>query len=348
MSVLRIPADYDDAFSHMLGFGLASILEDAAEDRICRLWWSGRHTLMVETNDEITEMECAHIVRAHAERWNKSQWLNARGSYAGKGKTVATLSPRIGTVAGREEWVALERDRRDAIDSLQTTLDEHYIGALGEPSYWSLNRTKATPEIQQKFGASLWEMTPRNRGNEFVTMRLLKLASIVTARTAEKVHSGLFGLTNVDELAGTEDSHTPTGLKVPSRTDNARAWCALLGFSNCSVYRSVHYETSPTAGFIRHDSGGGPRWHVVLPLTEKPWTLAKYRSIMRSYALAYVGENALHLDQDSLADSTATLYAELCRRLQDQGLQYCMLFQRHGTQAKSPEYWLLRGQLIRL
>ena len=179
-------------------------------------------------------------------------------------------------------------------------------------------------------------------------MRLLKLASIVTARTAEKVHSGLFGLTNVDELAGTEDSHTPTGLKVPSRTDNARAWCALLGFSNCSVYRSVHYETSPTAGFIRHDSGGGPRWHVVLPLTEKPWTLAKYRSIMRSYALAYVGENALHLDQDSLADSTATLYAELCRRLQDQGLQYCMLFQRHGTQAKSPEYWLLRGQLIRL
>ena len=43
MSVLRIPADYDDAFSHMLGFGLASILEDAVEDRICRLWWSGRH-----------------------------------------------------------------------------------------------------------------------------------------------------------------------------------------------------------------------------------------------------------------------------------------------------------------
>ena len=27
MSVLRIPADYDDAFSHMLGFGLASILK---------------------------------------------------------------------------------------------------------------------------------------------------------------------------------------------------------------------------------------------------------------------------------------------------------------------------------
>lgn len=29
------------------------------------------------------------------------------------------------------------------------------------------------------------------QGNEFVTMRLLKLASIITARTAEKVHSGL-------------------------------------------------------------------------------------------------------------------------------------------------------------
>ena len=179
-------------------------------------------------------------------------------------------------------------------------------------------------------------------------MRLLKLASIITARTAEKVHSGLFGLTNVDELAGTEDSHTPTGLKVPSRTDNARAWCALFGFSNCPVYRSVHYETSPTAGFIRHDSGGGPSWHVVLPLTEKPWTLAKYRSVIRSYALDYVGENALHLDQDSLSDSTVALYAELCRWLRDQGLRYCMLFQRHGTQAKSPEYWLLRGQLIRL
>ena len=162
------------------------------------------------------------------------------------------------------------------------------------------------------------------------------------------MHSGLFGLTNVDELAGTEDSHTPTGLKVPSRTDNARAWCALFGFSNCPVYRSVHYETSPTAGFIRHDSGGGPSWHVVLPLTEKSWTLAKYRSVIRSYALDYVGENALHLDQDSLSDSTVALYAELCRWLRDQGLRYCMLFQRHGTQAKSPEYWLLRGQLIRL
>ncbi|CDL71080.1 CRISPR-associated Csb3 family domain protein [Bifidobacterium animalis subsp. lactis CECT 8145] len=83
-------------------------------------------------------------------------------------------------------------------------------------------------------------------------------------------------------------------------------------------------------------------------MTEKSWTLAKYRSVIRSYALDYVGENALHLDQDSLSDSTVALYAELCRWLRDQGLRYCMLFQRHGTQAKSPEYWLLRGQLIRL
>lgn len=348
MSVLRIPADYDDAFSHMLGLGLASILEDAAEDRICRLWWGGRHNLMVETSDDMDEMACARIVHAHAERWYKSPWLNARGSYDGKGKAVATLSPRIGAVAGREEWVALERDRCDAIDSLQTILDERYIGALGESSYWSLNRAKAAPDIQQKFGASLWEMTPRNRGNEFVTMRLLKLASIVTARSEEKVHLGLFGLTNVDELAGAEDSHTPTGLKVPSRTDNARAWCALFGFSNCPVYRSVHYETSPTAGFVRRDSGGGLGWHVILPLMEKPWALAKYRSVMRSYALDYVGEHARHPNQDSLAGPMSALYEELCQWLQDQGLRYCMLFQRHGTQAKSPEYWLLRGRLVQL
>ena len=52
--------------------------------------------------------------------------------------------------------------------------------------------------------------------------------------------------------------------------------------------------------FIRHDSGGGPSWHVVLPLTEKSWTLAKYRSVIRSYALDYVDRNVLDFFYEGL------------------------------------------------
>lgn len=363
MSVLRIPADYDDAFSHMLGFGLASILEDAVEDRICRLWWSGRHTLMVETNDEITEMECAHIVRAHAERWHKSQWLNARGSYNGKEKTVATLSPHIGKVIGREGWRTLEDDRSRAIDALQTALDERYIGALGEPSYWSLKRTKSfsnigPEDIMQDDGASLWEMTYRVGGREFVTDRLRKLANILSKRSYEEVHSGLFGQTVVDELhdekKGKDDSGaslTPTGLRVRSYTDNAQAWCALFGFSLFPLYKSVHHEASPTAGFVRQQNSERRFWQVVLPLVETPWTLAKYRSVIRSWALVCAVDCIDIWHDNSSWDDNLLLQedTDIHAWLRQQGLRYCMLFTRFEVKPQNTtEYWLLRGQLVRL
>lgn len=75
-------------------------------------------------------------------------------------------------------------------------------------------------------------MVTRNQGQEFVQGRLLPLAQKVAERSVQAVQDGLMGKDIVDEAGkNSATSRTATGLHAPSKTDNARAWCALMGVS---------------------------------------------------------------------------------------------------------------------
>ena len=134
---------------------------------------------------------------------------------------------------------------------MQTAGDYRYFGALGQPSYWSGKKNK--DDLQSDNGASRWEMVTRNQGKEFVRDRLLPLSQIVAARSVDEVRDGLLGLRIEDEAGKNEaTSRTATGLHAPSKTDNARAWCALIGVSAFPTRISTDGSHASTAGQLQN------------------------------------------------------------------------------------------------
>lgn len=368
---LEIEGRFDEAFMHLYVVGLASILEDADQQRICRLWWKDREHAMLETSDDVTWEECARIVHEHANRWNNSVSLHARGIYVDSKETKkkskngvdssrATLSPRLGTPNNAENWQKLEYNRQCAIDGLTTLLDRRYIGSLGEPSYWSGDTSSNgyTPDR----GASRWEMVTRNRGQEFISGRLLPLAQSVSERTDAAVSSGLRGVTVCDETGkDKDDSRTPTGLRRPSQTDNAKAWCALFGVSVFPVFKSIGALKASTAAFFQL-AYQNP--FAILPIWEEKWvsdeegvgnhwTLEKYRSIVRSAHLLQVGiseaQSKRETSQVIEVSHRQLLEQKAMQWLRSQGVMGCMLFSQYVSDNKTaPERWLQKGEFIPL
>lgn len=365
-SELELRGHCNDAFTHLLLVGLASILEDADEERTCEIWWNGsEYRAHIRTNDDDLDWNaCAHIVHEHARRWHESSWLGASGTYSGSAKR-ATLSPRLGMSSTREGWESLQHDRCEAIDALQTILDRRYVGALGEPAYWagSMDAREYTPDR----GASRWEMVPRNRGQEFVTGRLVPLARAIADRTDEQIAEGLAGDSVVDEIGKNKsDSRSSTGLRPPSAVDNAQVWCALFGVSAFPVFRSTQTKRGPTTALFQV-KGRNP--FAVLPLWDEPWTLQRYRAVVRSQALLIVAlESVLGIPKaaektkegetreeektknDIDARLLTTANVQKSRKwLIDKGVETCMLFPQSVSNNKSaPERWLLQGKALSL
>ena len=69
---LIINGRYDEAFSHLLLFGLASILEDADDSRICTIRWIDRTHAGIDVSDNLSWEDCATVIRDHAHRWSMS------------------------------------------------------------------------------------------------------------------------------------------------------------------------------------------------------------------------------------------------------------------------------------
>ena len=356
-SELVLQGRFDDAFAHLLLVGLASILEDASPERDCEIWWRDYEHACIRANDDLVWLSVARIVREHAMRWHKSVWLKANGVYSAdesgrsrKNKTSeappirATLSPRLGTPSSRKRWESLQHDRIEAIDALQTVLDRRYVGSLGEPSYWS----GKYPDR----GASRWEMVPRNSGQEFVTGRLVPLAKNVAGRTDEQVSNGLQGRTLVDEIGQNKaDSHSPTGLHHPSAADNAQVWCALFGVSTFPVAKSTQEKETSTAAFFQVR---GQTPYAVLPLWDEPWTLQRYRAVVRSRAL-------LNIDLDHVLNGesgesgrngkrllTTTELSQSSRWLIAKGVRLCVLFSQYVSFDKFADRWLQKGEALTL
>lgn len=352
---LEINGRYDDAFIHLLLVGFASLLEDADDQRTCLIWWKNRGTAVLRPSDDLSWEDCAAIVQAHAKRWRGSPWLNASGAYSDGKKKYATLSPRFKTPSSPDKWRLLEQDRAQAIDTLQTGLDYRFIGALGEPSYWSSKSAKSD------VGASQWDMTPRNGGQEFIAGRLIPLAEAVCKRDISQIIGGLLGTTITDEIdtlkKQTNDESkkfTANGLRSPSITDNVRAWCALFGFSAFPVMKSTTSGRGDITAAFGQIAGRDP--FVVLPIWLKPWTLDRYRAVARSNALVIIGIGADEgmdlIASESKQDihirsgSTLATMKQSKKWLKNKGVECCMLFQQYKELVKAPNVWLMKGHPV--
>lgn len=333
MTGLVLPSDPALAFDHLAGYGLAAILE--AEGAAPRLAWSDELETHLVLSGATWDEAGTAVVR-HAQRaLEPSSWVQADGMSGGG--TAGLFSPRV-AVMGRAEVAAWYEGRNRVVDGLiasRSRLDLAMIGALGEPSYWSFDRDSARPD----FGASRWEMKTRNQGQEFVTHRLRRLATIVAARDLGTVLGGLRGDAVVDEDAGgRRDSRTPTGLMPPGPVDSARAWCALWGLS---LFAVVHRRSGPsrTAGH----AGSHTRGVFYLPVMTRAWPLPRLRSVLRSASLSIAATGDLP-SGGAASPAQASLAWEWLRRHGAQTVVRFPVFRSANVSA--PERWAERGELI--
>ena len=287
--MIRVPSDTNDFFDLFFVIGLSQILEAAAGAPVALHWDALSPDAVIEGAGDLTE--AAGLVHEHARRHAGTEtWVGAVGDQ--EGRTRGVLSPRVGRFGDAAAWRHWQAERHRVIDTIapEDGADLRFVGGLGEPAYWCVGRTGPQPER----GASEWEMKTRNRGEEFVQNRLHDLARRVSARDAKAVESGLLGATTVDEAGkNSVTSRTPTGLRPPGITDNARAWCALWGLSAFPV-RPVAPTATVTAPYSR--TAAAPREPgarlVGVPVVSAPVTLASYRAIVRGAHLAEVTSHA--------------------------------------------------------
>lgn len=335
--MVQMELDIRDAFDHLFLIGLASIVESETGARSF-IHWRNWKTACLETGGVDSEKELAASVLDHARRAAESRWLTTTCSLS-VGKR-SPLSPRIGKLASREQFQELEEARRELIDSIgrDDRLTRRLIGALGRPSDWSLNRSG---EINPDAGASAWDMKTRNRGEEFIQNRLAILGRAVASRTTDGVVKGLLGTSVVDEAGSNAlTSRTPTGLRSPGVTDNARAWCALWGLSTLPTVPVVAGRgeaASRTAGAVR--GPGGDVWFY-LAIIQQSTTVAAFRAIARSEALARQAAWASGLDPSRLNRSDS-------RWLAEHGLTSFVVFHRSKSDNQNaPESWAESGRVV--
>jgi len=325
--------------SHMALYGLAAIAEDGGLEGVRLSWSGGMQTRPVLSAPRATPDVIGEVVRSHAHRLAAPDAWPARNLSDDSPRAV--MSPRIGVIAERSGWQALQTRRHEALDRLtaaRSLLDLRLIAALGEPCYWRFNRQG---QRLQDDGASRLEMQPRNQGSEFVGNRLRPLAVAVAARTPSAVSDGLQGRQVRDEI-GKDDpaSRTPTGFAVPGPVDNALAWCALWGISQFPIaYRNQRFAN--TSGHL----GAGTAGSFYVPVWQGTWRAARLRSIIAAGPLRRFAETGGKPDG---ADQ-AGLSGEAERRwLADRGITAVVRFpvKRFGSDS-APERRAMRGDILK-
>lgn len=301
MTDIVVNGEIESALTHFTGLGLATIGEAAGFVGI-RLSWSDedKPRLSVsfphESADSIATSLHAHAVSmADPESWVQ-QTMNHE-----KRQSTGVFSPRIKVPTSGDSWANLTRLRRRSLDALLKRNDRlslSMIGALGEPSYWRFERQSPRPDA----GASRWEMKTRNRGAEFIGDRFAPLARTVALRAPEDVLAGVTGERTDDELDGSPDSRTATGLQRPGPADSAQAWVALWGLTAFPVAHDPHAQ-SQTAGAFPQDRLH-TRWFVV-PIFDRPVSLSRWRSVIASEPLAVLGRQIADDDHVGAYDRAA-------------------------------------------
>jgi len=333
--VLHFPGSWDCAFDHLCGYGAVAIA------RACGHQTRIRWTDDLESTAEITGIDwptLASDVHKHATAHATDSWLQADGKAGAYVK--ALFSPRVPCLSP-EQQIAWFDSRQNAIDALHQPwqdLDLAMIGSLGIPSYWNLNNKG---DQNQDFGANPWEMATRNHGQEFIGGRLRKLAAATAARTIEAVEIGLRESGPIIDEAGDNklDSRTPTGLKPPQTTDNARAWCALWGLSLLTVVPALN-SPSTASCYVRH----GNVEAVYLPLMTAWWPLTRLRTILNSTQLrSVIMSNLIGIDPGTIQARFSDQW------LMDRGVSAVVAFPiSRSSNPSAPERWANFGQRILL
>lgn len=345
---MRIRGSIKDAFVHFAALGLAAIVETELKT-VAKIRWSSQEAVEVVTSGNHSDTEIAAAVHRHASAHAlPGSWTQKTAPL--NGKLRSPFSPRVGLFSGEQQWKEWHQAKENMIDEIPNGdfLDLRFIGALGEPSYWCEDPSKSS---QVNSGASQWEMKTRNKGKEFFQDRLAILPGHVSARRIEAVAAGLVGDTVLDEAGkNATNSRTPTGLRAPGPTDNARAWCALWGISNFPVRPVVvskGHAVSVTASATRIIKGPV---RFYLPVIEDPITLARYRVIVRGVALLKLvwrtESLAPHAPQaeDSQLPSNSDLKAAAAWS-EAHGVVGFMMFKRYvSDNSNSPEFWAQLGE----
>lgn len=347
MTEIRLGGTAEVALTHLAMFGLAGILEDVGEPEVRVHWTRGmdpRSTVTTASADGPERIGVA--VRAHANAHAAhTSWVAATRS-DDRGRQFGLMSPRVSAPTSTAAWESFFRQRAHVVDALvadRRALDLRLFGALGAPSPW---HRSAVPGQRQgdprpDWGASRWEMTPRNRGTEFVANRVAPLAADVAKREPASILDGLFGSVFLEGgRASGPDGRRANGLAEPGPTDDALAWCALWGISFFPLIPLAH-RASRAAGHLppgRHDRG-----HFYVPMPVRPLCLAAIRTITLSAELAMVAapEDMTSGGPSPLARSTAQ------RWLAVHGIGAVALFPIHVSANKNaPEYRARRARIL--
>lgn len=267
--------------SHLALYGLAAILDAEGVAGVRARWSREADQRPVVSVPGLTGEQAAAVIGGHARRADHpSSWLHQ--SITLKGSPRAVMSPRLSEFGDDATWRQAQRQRHEILDELTVAgrwLDLRFLAALGEPCYWIRDRQG---RIQQDNAASRLEMQPRNRGSEFVSNRLRKLAAAVAARDDNEILAGLLGRTIRDEAEGDAAySRTAAGLGPPGPTDNSVAWCALWGISQLPLAMRVQAEprSAVTAITTGHLGRGRSEWFYA-PVWEAPWRPARFRTVL--------------------------------------------------------------------
>lgn len=335
MSSFVMAGDPRVLLHHLALYGLGAILEDAGVTGLALRWGA---TPTVE-GQQLDAQRVDEAVRSHAAAHaHESSWVMRSAEIEGARRGL--MSPRLSTFKEPDTWREVQRQRHEELRALTDAhawADLRFLGALGEPCYWSKN---AKGESLQDDGASRLEMQPRNRGSEIVSNRLRPLAQNVAARRSGRVAAGLDGTAPVDELGRERsDGVTATGLTVPGPVDNVLVWCALWGISALPLAPRVN-NTASTSGHLGPSRQG---WFYA-PVWSRPWRPARLRTILASASLHTAAAKGLgNLAADVPEERAAGTW------LQARGVDGIVRFPigRFGSD-NAPERRALGGESVRL
>ncbi len=286
-----VKGDIQEAFSHLVGLGIALIVEDQSSRNIGIRWLDQDHLEIQGVDGD----EAAEFVKSHVEKNLKGgdgeelPWLTMKSKNAGK--SAAYLNPRIPQNQDVAQFLANRQQIIDEID-LRELLSQRLIGSLGQSAYW--NDSMKKEDLDR--GASPWEMVCPTGSEKFVK-RLYDVGRYVAGRSGGQVSEGLSGAACKDELQQSkkkplDTSRTAAGLRAPGLTDNAQAWCALWAlsaFPTRPVSADGRYIYSNTVGAGRSNN---TVWFYLPVFSSRAVTPGRFRAVLRSTSLIRMAQES--------------------------------------------------------
>ncbi len=347
---MKLSRNSSDMLSQMELLGIASILnEDDDIDESIVISWVNPRVMSVSTiHGELEEDTVA------ASIWKfKEQMVAVRDVLSKKiligGRNHSPLSPRISKSFTDKEWANYFLSRCEAIDSTASSIPlvTNLAGSLGYPCYWGHDR-KGNPDFSNlDLGASVWEMSARNSGSEFMINKYIKLLDTIAPLTTDEIADRISGRA-VDSAGETRNA---CGFRRPGSADVLLSWVAYQAIS-CFPTRPVVHGMfscgSLSTGVIREKSGRRSSMLFVLPINQRPITVERYLAICRCSSIYRLGRWLVqNSDQRSLLESTLPIEMRGdASWLLSHQVDCIATYERYvGGSASCPEYWSLPGNI---